>query len=791
MLSDIGEVTEVESTPGNPPRRTSLRHISDRGRGDSDGEMDVPSRASTGRRHDELLRRSRAQRYRSNSVGSNSTVTTTQDHTDHFADFDDAISVDDSNFQGDDEESIAESTAEDMTVRQAKFLPQPHGAGLDSDNRHSISERAEEILANAKRRLTTMEGNLTRARSSLHASSPSASSIGSSTASPPIRLTSSTSPNSAPGHTRIPTSNPLSNDPSVEPSRRSASALGAAGGYRQPLSGSFSMNDLIRPRRRERHPLYLDDSEVDPPSEDGSGSDTRRFRDSASMGNLLSPTFGDGRDRESTRAASAMQVRGLKDQMQDLKGKISSLREQARADSMKRRSLQSLRTPSPFTHAQVDQWYAVPTRLMQPSVGTAPLGRNPWNGELESVDGEVPRREDKPHLQEARVIEEPGTAIEGTRHVIEVQEAEEARVIQEHDVESIISEYEAAQETVRQEDEEEVRDMHAGEDDGEDDMSDMRTEDGYEDADHNLDGTDYDSVSGDSLYHDAPQAPISHEDREDAFDYEHFFLHSAMGSFSQHGLTRRGSSSSFTSEDSVETTRGLAVTTEHQVGGNHERRGSGDTTSTMDTFATATEGRSSRLTTVEDDGSGPADHQNTQGIGSRSNTPSMATQFHQAESHHDVVTRPRTSSVIYSRPFNVSTTTRNRPSVSSFDSTGTQRSFPLVNKPKANGVLTPQGTPGATPQGSPDQALKNVSDSLMSETAGVCDRGGGAGDSTAIQQLARDDQILVERLVASLGKCVLGLSESGKASPEARMYRRRILAAQRLLEGMDSPAGPL
>jgi hypothetical protein len=36
--------------------------------------------------------------------------------------------------------------------------------------------------------------------------------------------------------------------------------------------------------------------------------------------------------------------------------------------------------------------------------------------------------------------------------------------------------------------------------------------------------------------------------------------------------------------------------------------------------------------------------------------------------------------------------------------------------------------------------------------------------------------------VASLGKCVLGLTETGRASAESRMYRRRIDAARRVLE---------
>jgi hypothetical protein len=51
--------------------------------------------------------------------------------------------------------------------------------------------------------------------------------------------------------------------------------------------------------------------------------------------------------------------------------------------------------------------------------------------------------------------------------------------------------------------------------------------------------------------------------------------------------------------------------------------------------------------------------------------------------------------------------------------------------------------------------------------------------------LSKDDQILVERLVASLGKCVLGLQESGRASYDGRVWRRRLDAARRVLEGQQ------
>jgi hypothetical protein len=160
-----------------------------------------------------------------------------------------------------------------------------------------------------------------------------------------------------------------------------------------------------------------------------------------------------------------------------------------------------------------------------------------------------------------------------------------------------------------------------------------------------------------------------------------------------------------------------------------------------------------------------------------------------------------------------SATMLHRPSVSSFESTGTNRSFPLVKKTKkasSTGILTPHGA-------SPDQDLKTISDSLMNETAsiyeearmnghesaldngshkysGSLDSANGVGtldgqvadsNAAAMQTLLREDQYLVERLVASLGRCVLGLTDSGRASTESRMYRRRIDAARRILEGLE------
>jgi len=146
-------------------------------------------------------------------------------------------------------------------------------------------------------------------------------------------------------------------------------------------------------------------------------------------------------------------------------------------------------------------------------------------------------------------------------------------------------------------------------------------ESNYEDAEENpgeyeglpvdrddLDEIDFVSVdNGDvaeSIYEDAAyDVPVAerHEDRLDAFDYEHFFLHSAMGTYSSG--SRRLSSSSAGSADSAETTRPVTAMTEapdlestprqSRLGGFHQRNDSTSSISTVATFATATEGNGS------------------------------------------------------------------------------------------------------------------------------------------------------------------------------------------------------
>ncbi len=316
---------------------------------------------------------------------------------------------------------------------------------------------------------------------------------------------------------------------------------------------------------------------------------------------------------------------------------------------------------------------------------------------------------------------------------------------------------------------------------------------------------------------------------------------------SQQRLSRRGSGLSYSSDESVETTRGPILGDGSGSGNDgsqtrsksRRRRNSDSSVSTVETFATADEGRSSkpgsirhsfdsyraseRLQSESSDATkrssyGPGTlKMNANGPFSVSSSRTRDTNRHSDGSISPIPEEGKESE---------NSTHRQRPSVARrphvqlrcdhrnapptirivFRVHGYHSKLPLVNKhAKSNstGVLTPNS--------SPDQELKSISDTLLNETANSYGqqraqqegdaRGHFKGDSVssvgstrfianpnspqALQALLREDQYLVERLVASLGRCVLGLTESGRASAESRMYRRRIDAARRILEGID------
>jgi hypothetical protein len=236
--------------------------------------------------------------------------------------------------------------------------------------------------------------------------------------------------------------------------------------------------------------------------------------------------------------------------MNDLKGRISSLKLKAQEDHLRRRSMQSLREPSPFTSSET--WHSENTAK------TAGLG----------ITTEPYDEQERPLTATTTTSQKHGEKLvahfsnqqhEASGHAYSVQPYDEPEV--------------------------EATDPEAYED---------------EDADE-TEETDFVSVNGDdaepgpeSVYEDAVyEMPVTerHEDRVDAFDYETFFLHSAMGTYSVED--RRSSTSSGTS---IATTRPVtAVHTADEVSSvekrasYHQRNPSVDSVSTVATFATAAE----------------------------------------------------------------------------------------------------------------------------------------------------------------------------------------------------------
>lgn len=251
-----------------------------------------------------------------------------------------------------------------------------------------------------------------------------------------------------------------------------------------------------------------------------------------------------------SRTQSQLQVRDLQDQMKGLHIKISTLKIKAQEDGLRRRSIQSLRTPSPFSSE--NHWY---------DNDMAYKGIRSANSKVEAEFAQDTGRSDTPTLE--------GHAVHGNGH--EARELTDDPT-KETGASSVVTEID-------------------------DDDAQSAIESLYEDAeegDYNDGGSGNEMVGGpvdDRLAKTLeafPRVPSSseatpHEDREDAFDYEHFILHSALGNYAQARARMRRPSGSSTGSD--ETTRPT-----HDRSVRHSRSNSANSQSTMMSFATATEG---------------------------------------------------------------------------------------------------------------------------------------------------------------------------------------------------------
>ncbi|KAF7189646.1 hypothetical protein HII31_08966 [Pseudocercospora fuligena] len=488
-----------------------------------------------------------------------------------------------------------------------------------------LSKRAEQILANAKKRLNVMEGNLRGAREM----------VAPLTAANLKRATSLGSHSAVYGNGRILRYTYDYDDEQTQSSPRrlhtQQSSPSMANDFQNHSRGYSEARLPNRPYTAlDHHPQYVMPHNVRAPPKTHEQVYERNLRVSKSYDSLGASSgvgYGVGRDRplhnrqspdqnhleplteddemRSNRNSGPLENNGLgiyrpssrtsdlRDQMSSLKGKISSLKEKAREDSLRRQSQTNLRV-SPFNNAlqtAPEFFYTTSNGYGEPPVDTnAGLG---WTPEASPVTA-------------SQEMWKNGMPITGSRSAFaeqtapQKQELHQARIVDVRTPKTPDSKFQIRQSTQAQLpvhrrtasgrvviDSAKNRYSHHQHNNSQSSQSSQRTiemptaflkQDTLEVPSPDLSSDQYDSSplssgatspqidtdyepseDATSVYTDAPDEQpvtgVAHEDREDAFDYEHFFLHSAMGSYSG----RRGSESSEATASSTATARGPAL----------------------------------------------------------------------------------------------------------------------------------------------------------------------------------------------------------------------------------------
>ena len=523
---------------------------------------------------------------------------------------------------------------------------------------------------------------------------------------------------SSPGHSRVfsETSIPSPLSPGMinranGKDRRSSSAMGAVSGPWSPVDGIPSAQSV---RESRSHEAIRDYRGMGWSYNDREYPLRKASNESRSSPSSLEPL---PEDEIPKLHRSASTTSDLRVQMNELKGKISTLKQRAREDGLRRRSLQSLRTPSPFTAAEI--WYSgVEAYKTSPITTGAGIGikgdSSPTRRELyedDDSDAFLPK------------------AVTSDLRVDQLSPAEPEKQSEYQE-----SHYEDAEEG------------------SSDDHLDVESHD-------DLDEPDFVSVvngdlelEGESVYEDAAYEQIiteRHEDRLDAFDYENFFLHSAMGSYSTG--SRRSSASS---ADSVETTRpvtstrnspDLESTPKHSKLSVrlHQRNDSVDSISTVASFATAKEGNDSDDSS--DEGSNPLD-----------------------ELSQQIISHQQRAAAQANGGQNVADANRPDPAVMALKTRATNQSLDPTKWPSQN---SRGGSPGADLVGGL-RASKIFSTLLDSGL-----------NSDRRLSLNEQEKQLVYGLAASFQQVCMNLQSTAEDKYERKEWRRRLDEARKILDG--------
>ncbi|KAK5390282.1 hypothetical protein LTS13_000363 [Exophiala xenobiotica] len=440
-----------------------------------------------------------------------------------------------------------------------------------------LNERAEKILAQARKRLTTMEDNLSKARHSIllsPRSSPNMSELhqpagglyrsislaGASSRKPrTLHLVARSNSSHSRGNSETNINSGLKRL-SMIPEARSASALeygirqeSPQQAYSSPLTrlggvspvSNRSFNSPLRALKEEESTPSTSKTSPDSSGPRGLGINTLAAISREDLSILSSNP-----STAIARSPSQMSIRSTKEireQMTDLRSRISDLKEKAHADSLKRRSLQSLRTSSPFTNAQTpEQWYASAPEYKE---GGSPLNTNAGRGwspsqhkkpiEIEVTPVTPPAQKflnvEQPSTNDSRLLSEARTDknTPSLHKSVTVPAVDESRsVVQESLYEDAAQDFDE-EEPVAASDEEQIY------------LNEVLEESLHEIEPEVPEHPDHLLTS--------EQGAERHEDRYDAFDYENMFLHSALGNYT--GTGTRSETPSESDNGSVSTTR--------------------------------------------------------------------------------------------------------------------------------------------------------------------------------------------------------------------------------------------
>ena len=461
---------------------------------------------------------------------------------------------------------------------------------VPEDETNVWNQKAERILADAKKRLTLMEDNLSKARNSVLISprtSPvigdlhqpvgglyrSISQGGDRRLGPGyVRKSKSLFPvlrNASVGHFRGLSDNSASVDPASQAAQaRSASALefnrrmdamlpthSSNGQTGQSPGSNRSYNSPLRALQEEGAGVSPSTNNTSPHTP-GSATATRGLGITNSSPTTIVPKRSSASPTDLVRSnsqASTRSTQELRSQMSDLKTRIEGLRQQAQSDSMRRQSLQNLRTPSPFGHAP-EQWY---TSAPEYQDGNTPINNNAGLGWSPSkAFNDSPRSPTSPQdsaFGDGRISQgiTPVTVRTdvNTPTLARNTVSKPALRLSGGNASAFAqgSHYEDAAEGFGEED-----DGTGGPSEEEQVYLNEALEESLQNGE-----PDIPIMLDDDYLQDQASRAERHEDRVDAFDYENMFLHSALGNYSQNHPQEEEEDSDTDSEDSVETRRAI------------------------------------------------------------------------------------------------------------------------------------------------------------------------------------------------------------------------------------------